>query len=98
MADSAIRDVVKEHLGLFELSKTQVTLLATIEKFTEANKEQVIKEFLRKMNQISMAMPEAGRIQLLRMKVADAISLSITSSVQEGKDYQGICDTLIRRY
>ena len=81
MADNAIRDVVKEHLGIFELSKTQVTLLTTIEKFTEANKEQVIKEFLRNINQISMAMPEAGRIQLLRMKVADAISLSITSSV-----------------
>jgi hypothetical protein len=39
MADNAIRDIVKEHLGIVELSKTQATLLATMEKFTEANKE-----------------------------------------------------------
>ena len=39
MADSAIKEIVKEHLGIVELSKTQATLLATLEKFTEANKE-----------------------------------------------------------
>ena len=45
-----------------------------------------------------MVMPVASKIQLLRMKVADAIGLSITSAVQEGKNYQGICELLIRRY
>jgi hypothetical protein len=45
-----------------------------------------------------MTMPEASRIQLLRMKVADAISLSITAAVQQGKNYDEICEALIRRY
>jgi hypothetical protein len=39
MADNSIKEIVKEHLGVIELSKTQNTLLGTMEKFTEANKE-----------------------------------------------------------
>ena len=39
-------------------------------------------------------MPDASKIQLLRMKVADAIGLSITSAVMEGKNYKGICELL----
>ena len=50
----------------------------------------MIKEFLRKMNQVAKAMPDAGKIQLLRMKVADVIGFSITSAVIEGKNYKGI--------
>ena len=94
MPDGQIREVVKEHLGVVELTKTQSTLLAAIDQFTEHDKEQVIKEFLRKMNQVSKTMPDAGKIQLLRMKVADAIGLSITSAVIEGKNYKEICKML----
>ena len=50
MADAQIKEIVKEHLGMVELTKTQSSLLTTIEKFTEADKGQVIKEFLLKMN------------------------------------------------
>jgi hypothetical protein len=32
------------------------------------------------------------------MKVADAIGLSITSAVIEGKNYKGICEMLTQRY
>jgi hypothetical protein len=39
MADNSIKEIVKEHLGVIELSKTQNALLGTMEKFTEANKE-----------------------------------------------------------
>ncbi len=46
------------------------------------------------MNQVSKTMPDASKIQLLRMKVADAIGLSITSAVVEGKNYKGICQML----
>ena len=43
-------------------------------------------------------MPDASKIQLLRMKVADAIDLRITSAVMEGKNYKGICEMLTQRY
>jgi hypothetical protein len=43
-------------------------------------------------------MPDASKIQLLRMKVADAIGLSITSAIMEGKNYKGICEMLTQRY
>ena len=39
MPDASIKEVVKEHLGIVELTKTQSSLLATIEKFIEADKE-----------------------------------------------------------
>jgi hypothetical protein len=43
-------------------------------------------------------MPDASKIQLLRMKVADAIDLRITSAVMEGENYKGICEMLTQRY
>jgi hypothetical protein len=43
-------------------------------------------------------MPDAGKIELLRMKVTDAIGLRITTAVMEGKNYKGICEILTQRY
>ena len=43
-------------------------------------------------------MPDAAKIQLLRMKVADAIALGISSAILEGKNYKGICEMLVQRY
>jgi hypothetical protein len=58
-----------------------------LETFTEEDKGQHIREFLRKAGDITSGLPDASRIYLLRMKTAHAISTSIATAVVSGKNY-----------
>ena len=69
-----------------------------MERFTEADKGQRIREFLHKVGNIVPDLPDASKIYMLRMKNADAIGNTIGMAVVAGKSYVTICKMLIERY
>ena len=83
---------------MFELSKTQQLLLNSVDKFTEDDKGQHIREFLHKVGNIVPDLPDASKIYLLRMKTADPIGNTIGAAVVAGKNYKEICKMLVERY
>ena len=54
-----------------------------MDKFTEDDKGQHIREFLHKVGNIVPDLPDASKIYLLRMKTADPIGNTIGAAVQE---------------
>ena len=60
--------MVKAHLGLIELNKTQQIMLAEIERFDGDDRKQLVTEFLRKIELVAQGMPDACKLTILRMK------------------------------